>query len=142
MTESARADAALAWCPGWDWFGAVCIVHALATAPWLALIGAWPLLPAALSLAYHGWVFKRGEVWRFALTEERVVLFEPTRPGCGPRSATLRGPPWMTDRWLVVRTTRRVLVLRAGRYDPALLARLRRALLAAEQGRAPRFGRR
>ena len=126
-----RADAELLWTPGWEWLGAVVVLHALATVPWVAHLGAWPLLPAGLSLLYHGWVFTRREVWRFALVEERVVIFEPKRQGAPLRSARLRGPPWMTARWVVLRTGRRVLVLRAGRFDPALFARLRRALLAA-----------
>ena len=126
-----RADAELLWVPGWEWLSAVIVLHALSTVPWLAHVGTWPLLPAGLSLLYHGWVFKRREVWRFALVEERVVIFEPRRPGKPLRLARLRGPPWMTARWVVLRTRRRVLVLRAGRFDPVLFARLRRALLAS-----------
>ena len=131
MADPARADAELVWRPGWDWFGAVCAIHVLATVPWLAHLGPWPLLPAAASLLYHGWVLRRGEAWRFLLTEEKVVLFEPKRPGRPARTPKLRGPAWMTERWVVIRTSRRVLVLCAGRFDPALFARLRRALLAA-----------
>lgn len=41
-----------------------------------------------------------------------------------------RGPCWMTQRWLVVPTTRRVLPLRRGRLSPQDFARLRRAALA------------
>ena len=131
MPDFAHADAELAWRPGWEWFGAVCTIHVLATVPWLAHLGAWPLAPAALSLLYHARVWWRGEVWRFLLTEERVVLFEPKRPGRPARPAKLRGPTWMTERWVVVRTSRRVLLLHAARIDSALFARLRRALLAA-----------
>lgn len=131
MPDPARADAELAWRPGREWLAAVCAIHILATVPWLAHLGAWPLLPAACSLLYHARVWRRGEVWRFLLTEERVVLFEPKRPGQPVRTAKLRGPTWMTERWVVVRTNRRVLLLHGARIDPTLFARLRRALLAA-----------
>lgn len=123
-----RADIDMHWTPGWEWLTAVATIHFLVVVPWTIELGPWPLAPAALSLLYHLHVFRRREVWRFALVEESVVLFEPPRPGAPQRFAKLRGAPWMTDRWLVVRTSRRVLILRAGRYDPIHFARLRRAL--------------
>ena len=123
-----REDIDVHWSPDWEWFAAVVAIHVLVLVPWLAFLGPWPLLPGVASLVYHGWVWRRGEVWRFALAEERVVLFEPARKGSPPRPAKLRGAVWMTERWLVVRTSRRVLALRAGRYPPAIFARLRRAL--------------
>lgn len=132
-----RDDAELHWTPGVEWLAAVLLVHGLVLLPWLALVGAWPLVVVAASLAYHGWVFAaraRHEVWRFALVEESVVLFEPGRAGEGARPASLRGSAWITERWVVVRTNRRVLALYAGRCDAVLFARLRRALLA---GRGP-----
>lgn len=130
MVDSARADQELLWKPGWEWFAAVVAIHALATAPWLVHMGPWPLAPCALSLLYHAWVLRRGEVWRFALVEDRVLVFEPPRRQRSARPAKLRGPAWMTERLVVVRTSRRVLVLRAGRVDAALFARLRRGLLS------------
>ena len=122
-------DTNIHWTPGWEWLGAVLLVHVLVVAPWVALIGPWPLVAGAGSLAYYGWVYSRREVWRFALVEESVVLFEPTQAGQPARTATLRGSAWMTERWVVVRTSRRVLALYAGRYDPVRFARLRRTLL-------------
>ena len=122
------ADLDLYWSPGWEWLAAVAAIHVLVLLPWLAYLGVWPLLPCLASLGYHGWVWRRGEVWRFALVEESVVLFEPAWNGASPRPAKLRGAVWMTERWVVVRTSRRVLALRAGRYPPAAFARLRRAL--------------
>ena len=124
-----RDDAEILWTPGWEWAGAVLLVHALVLAPWVALFGPWPLLVGAGSLAYYGWIFSRREVWRFALVEETVVLFEPRRTGEAPTPAQLRGSPWITERWVVVRTSRRVLALYAGGYDAVRFARLRRALL-------------
>lgn len=118
------------WKPDREWFAAVAAIHALVVAPWVAYFGGWPLLACIGSLAYHGWVWRRAEVWRFALVGESAVLFEPARAGRPPRTATLRGPVWMTQSWVVVRTSRRVLALRAGRYPPATFARLRRALRA------------
>ena len=123
-----RDDAEIEWTPGREWLAAVIVLHVLVLAPWLAYFGAWALIPCLASLAYHGWVFAQRETWRFALVDERVVLFEPRRPGRPLRQARWRGAVWMTSDWLVVRTTRRVLTLRAGRYDPALFARLRRGL--------------
>ena len=128
----ARDDAEVRWLPGWEWLAAVVLLHLLAVLPWLKFLGPWPLVPCALSLAYHGRVYARREVWRFALVEESVVLFEPKRPGVPARPTPLRGRVWMTERWLLVRTRRRVLALRSGRYDAVLFARLRRALRAAE----------
>ena len=125
-----RDDTEIRWTPGWEWLSGVLVVHALALAPWVALFGPWPLLVGAGSLAYYGWILSRREVWRFALVEETVVLFEPSRAGLGPTPARLRGSPWITERWVVVYTSRRVLALYAGGYDAVRFARLRRALLA------------
>lgn len=123
-----RDDIELMWTPGWEWLTAVLAIHLLVVAPWLLYLGPWPLIPCLASIAYHAWVFARREVWRFALVEDRAVLFEPKRPGQPLREARYRGAVWMTASWLVVRTSKRVLTLRAGAYDPALFARLRRAL--------------
>ena len=123
-----RDDAELTWTPGWEWLAAVLAIHLLLVAPWLAYLGPWPLLPCVASIAYHVWVYTQREVWRFALVEESAVLFEPKRPGQPLREARRSGAVWMTANWLVVRTSRRVLVLRAGAFEPALFARLRRAL--------------
>ncbi len=124
-----RDDVDLDWTPGWDWLAGVIVVHVLVVAPWILWLGPWPLIPAAVSLLHHVRVFRRREAWCFALVGERAVVFEPERVDGTRRPARLRGPPWMTERWLVVRTSRRVLVVRAGRYDAALFARLRRAFL-------------
>lgn len=134
-----RDDIEVDWTPNWEWLAAVAAIHVLAVVPWMAHLGLWPLVPCALSALHHWRIFRRDETWRFALVEESVVLFEPERPGTGRRPAKLRGPPWMTEHWIVVRTSRRVLALRAGRYPPALFARLRRALLH-QAGRSPRAG--
>ena len=117
-------DTEILWAPGWEWLTAVLAIHALVAVPWLHFLGAWPLLVLAPSLLYHVRIFARGEVWRFALVEETAVLFQPDG-----KPAKLRGGPWMTANWVVVRTTRRVLMLRSGRYDADRFARLRRALL-------------
>ena len=122
-----RDDVDVDWSPGWDWLAGVVVVHVLVVVPWVLWLGLWPLIPAAVSLLHHVRVFRSREVWQFALVGERVVVFEPERAGGGRRPARLRGPPWMTERWLVVRTSRRILVVSAGRYEAALFARLRRA---------------
>lgn len=126
----ARDDVEVVWTPGWDWFGAVAAIHALALAPWLAVFGFWPIVPAAASLGYYALVFRRQEAWRLALAADTVVVFEPARRGGPAKTAKLRRGIWLTHRLLVVPTSRRMLLLRAGRYDPVLFARIRRAFLA------------
>ena len=126
------------WTPGWDWLGCVLAIHILVAVPWVAKVGAWLLAVAVAAFGYYVSVFWRAQSWRFALENERVVLFEPVRRDGSRIPARLRGPPWMTERWVVVRTTRRVLVLRAGRYEAAVFARLRRALLARISHQWPR----
>lgn len=117
------------WTPGWDWLGCVLAIHGLVAVPWVAKVGVWLLAVAVLTFSYYVGVFLRAERWRFAVGGERVGLFEPPREDGSRVPARLRGPPWMTERWIVVRTTRRTLVVRAGRYDAAVFAGLRRALL-------------
>ena len=117
-------DVEMRWSPGWEWLAAVVAIHFLVAVPWLNFLGAWPLALLAVSLFWHVRVFVKGETWRFALVEETAVLFQPDG-----KPAKLRGGPWMTENWVVVRTSRRVLMLRAGRYDADRFARLRRALL-------------
>lgn len=129
--NTVRADAQLQWTPGRDWLAAVLALHALIVGPWLAAIGAWALVPCAASALYHIGVFLRGEIWRIALIDETLVVFEPAQPGRAPRAATLRGAPWLTANWVVLRTGRRVLMLHARHYDAQRFARLRRALLGA-----------
>ena len=119
-----QADAEMLWAPGWEWLVAVLAIHVMVAAPWCHVAGVWPLAVLTPSLLYHVRVFAKGEVWRFSLVEETAVLFQPDG-----EPAKLRGGPWMTEHWVVVRTSRRVLMLRAGRYDTDRFARLRRALL-------------
>ena len=125
-TRIGLPDTEIRWSPGWDWLAAVVLIHGLVFVPWVQFVGAWPLCVAVVSIAYHLRVFAKGDTWRFALVEETAVLFQPDG-----EPAKLRGGPWMTESWVVVPTSRRVLTLRAGRYDPALFARLRRALLGS-----------
>lgn len=117
------------WTPGWDWLGCVLAIHVLLAVPWVVEFGVWPLAVAVPAFGYYLWVFRRGECWRFAVVDERLVVFEPQRSDGRRRPAHLRGPAWMTERWIVVPTARRILVIRAGRYDDAVFAMLRRALL-------------
>lgn len=128
--NAAHDDVDVPWSPGWDWLAAVAALHILVVVPWVAAVGPWSAVVGALSMAYHAGVFLRREQWRLALVEDTVTVFEPPRDGQPAATAKLRGPLWLTHRLLVVRTSRRVLLLRAGRYDPALFARLRRAFLA------------
>ncbi len=127
-----RDETHLDWQPGWDWLLPVVGLHILFTVPWVAALGWWALVPGALSMLYHLGIYRRGETWRFAFVEDAVVLFEPERPerkGEARRPAKLRGGPWITANWVVVRTSRRVLAMHGSRYDAVRFARLRRALL-------------
>ncbi len=126
------------WTPGWDWLGLVLAIHVLVAVPWVINVGV-VLVPVAVAVfGYYVWVFRRAESWRLALVDERLVLFEPQARDGSRQPARLRGPPWMTDGWIVLRTTRRILVIRAGRYEAAVFARLRRALLARKLPQGPR----
>lgn len=118
-----RAERDVTWRPGWEWLGAVLAIHALVVVPWVIVLGAWPLMAAAVSLVYHANVYRQGEEWRFVLVEETAVLFQPDG-----EPAALRGSIWMTAQWVVVPTSQRVLTLRARRYDADSFAMLRRAL--------------
>ncbi|MDE0419903.1 MAG: hypothetical protein OXK76_03310 [Gammaproteobacteria bacterium] len=117
------------WTPGWEWLACVLAIHVMVALPWAAKVDVRLLAVAVVTFSHYAWVFRRGERWRFAIVDERVVLFEPQRRDGSRVPADLLGPPWMTERWIVVRTRRRTLVLRAGRYDAAVFAALRRALL-------------
>ena len=129
--DLALDDLEVSWTPGWDWLAVVAAIHVLAVVPWTTQLGLWPLLPGITSLGYYLLVFRRRERWRLALAGETVVVFEPRRGNQPPRQAKLRRPVWLTHSLLVVRTSRRILLLRAGRYDPVLFARLRRAFLSS-----------
>ena len=129
--DLALDDLEVSWTPGWDWLAVVAAIHVLAVVPWTTQLGFWPLLPGLASLGYYLVVFRRQERWRLALAGETVVVFEPRRGSQPPRQAKLRRPVWLTHSLLVVRTSRRILLLRAGRYDPVLFARLRRAFLSS-----------
>lgn len=128
----------LDWSPDAEWFAAVALIHVLVAAPWALLLG-WPAAAlAALSVIRYAIVLSRREVWSFVFVEDQVVLLEPRRRRAGGagrapsrRVAPLAAPVWMTDRFVVVRSRRRVIALRAGRVSPGQFARLRRGLLAS-----------
>ena len=127
----------LDWVPDAEWFGAIVAIHVLIAVPWTLLLG-WPCAAlAACSVLRYASVLSRRELWSFVFVEDRVVLLEPRsrrarRGGHGAmrRTAPLVAPVWMTDRFVVVRSRRRVIALRAGRVGRRQFARLRRGLLA------------
>ena len=126
------------WRPDGEWFAVLAVLHVLLALPWVAWLG-WVVGGVAVaSLVWHGRALVRKEVWRFRFVEDRVVLLAPESTPEAPVPVAVASPLWMTDRFVVVRTRRRIIPLRAGRLTPAAFARLRRALLAGARPRGRR----
>ena len=112
------------WALGLDWYLAVGLLHVLVGTVLGALWSPWWGLAAGASLAWK---------WLRARPNERYLLLafedalEVRRGNLVLRRA---GPCWLTERWLVIPTSRRVLPVRRGRLSPQDFARLRRAALA------------
>ena len=134
----AVGEGEIAWRPDAEWFAVVAVVHVLLAAPWVAWLGWFVAVVAAASLVWHGRALGRGEVWRFRFVEDRVVLLAPESTPETPVPVAVASPLWMTDRFVVVRTRRRIIPMRAGRLTPEAFARLRRALLAGARPRGRR----
>ncbi len=112
------------WTLGVDWFLAVGLLHVLVGTVLGALWSPWWGLAAGASLAWK---------WLRARPNERYLLlaFEDALEVRRGKVVLRRtGPCWLTERWLVIPTSRRVLPVRRGRLSPQDFARLRRAALA------------
>ena len=109
------------WSLGADWFVAVGALHALLAISLGALLSPWWIAVCAASFALKTARARPDEAYLLIAFDDRI---EVRRRGAVLR---LAGPCWMTQRWLVVPTTRRVLPVRRGRLSAQDFARLRRA---------------
>ena len=109
------------WSLGTDWFLAVAALHALLAITLGALLSPWWIAACAASLALKIARVRPGERYLLIPFDNRI---EVRRRG---DVLKLTGACWMTQRWLVIPTSRRVLPVRRGRLSAQDFARLRRA---------------
>lgn len=134
----ALGESEIVWRPDGEWLAVLAVVHVLLALPWVAWLGWFVGVVAVGSLVWQGRALVREEVWRFRFVEDRVVLLAPESTPETPVPVAVASPLWMTDRFVVVRTKRRIIPMRAGRLTPEAFARLRRALLAGVRPRGRR----
>lgn len=103
---------------------AVVALHALVGTALAALVSPWWAVAVAVSCAVK--TLSANPAERYLL----LAFADAIEVRRGDAVLRLRGPCWMTERWLVIPTTRRVLPVRRGRLSPQDFARLRRAALA------------
>ncbi len=109
------------WSLGTDWFFAVGALHALLAISLGALLSPWWIAVCGASFALKTVRARPGEAYLLIAFDDRI---EVRRRGAVLR---LAGACWMTQRWLVIPTARRVLPVRRGRLSAQDFARLRRA---------------
>ena len=109
------------WSLGADWFFAVGALHALLAIALGALLSPWWIAVCGASFALKTVRARPGETYLLIAFDDRI---EVRRQGAVLR---LAGACWMTQRWLVIPTSRRVLPVRRGRLSAQDFARLRRA---------------
>ena len=112
------------WTLGVDWFVAVGVLHVLVGAVLGVVWSPWWGLAAGASLAWKWLRARPGERYLLLAFEDAL---EVRRGNLVLRRA---GPCWLTESWLVIPTSGRVLPVRRGRLSPQDFARLRRAALA------------
>ena len=121
---AARSRHDIPWTLGYEWFVVVVALHTLVGAALAALVSPWWAVAAALGCAFKMRSANPGERYLLLAFEDAIEVRR------GNAVLPRRGPCWMTDRWLVIPTTRRVLPVRRGRLSPQDFARLRRAAVA------------
>ncbi len=109
------------WSLGTDWFLAVAALHALLAIALGALLSPWWIAACGASFALKTARVRPGETYLLIPFDNRI---EVRRRG---DVLKLTGACWMTQRWLVIPTSRRVLPVRRGRLSVQDFARLRRA---------------
>ena len=109
------------WSLGADWFIAVGTLHALLALVLGTLLSPWWIVACAASFAFKFIRARPGETYLLIAFDDHL---EVRRHGDVLR---LAGACWMTRRWLVIPTTRRVLPVRRGRLPAQDFARLRRS---------------
>ena len=109
------------WSLGADWFLAVGSLHALLAIALGTLLSPWWMVLCGASFAFKIFRVRPGEAYLLIPFDDHIEVRR--------RGAVLRrsGPCWMTQRWLVIPTSRRVLPVRRGRLSDQDFARLRRA---------------
>lgn len=109
------------WSLGADWFVAVAALHVLLAVALGSLLSPLWIAVCTVSFAFKSIRARRGETYLLIAFDDRI---EVRRDGDVLR---LAGPCWMTRKWLVIPTTRRLLPVRRGRLSAQDFARLRRA---------------
>ena len=109
------------WSLGADWFVAVGALHGLFAVTLGALLSPWWIAACAASFILKTVRVRPGEAYLLIPFDDRI---EVRRRGAVLK---LTGACWMTQRWLVIPTSRRVLPVRRGRLSAQDFARLRRA---------------
>ena len=109
------------WSLGPDWFLAVGALHALLAISLGTLLSPWWVVVCGASFALKIFRARPGEAYLLIPFDDRI---EVRRHGAVLRRS---GPCWMTQRWLVIPTSRRLLPVRRGRLSDQDFARLRRA---------------
>ena len=109
------------WSLGTDWFLAVAALHVLLAITLGTLLSPWWIAACGASFALKTARARPGETYLLIPFDNRI---EVRRRG---DVLKLTGACWMTQRWLVIPTSRRVLPVRRGRLSAQDFARLRRA---------------
>ena len=117
-TEARRE---IRWSLGADWFLAVAALYALLAITLGSLLSPWWIVACAASFVVKIARVRPGETYLLIPFENHI---EVRRRG---DVLKLTGACWMTQRWLVIPTSRRVLPVRRGRLSAQDFARLRRA---------------
>ena len=109
------------WSLGADWFVAVAALHVLLAVALGSLLSPWWIAVCTVSLAFKSVRARPGETYLLIAFDDHIEVRR--------QDAVLRlsGACWMSQRWLVIPTTRRVLPVRRGRLSAQDFARLRRA---------------
>ncbi|MCY3821175.1 MAG: hypothetical protein OXH52_17785 [Gammaproteobacteria bacterium] len=109
------------WSLGTDWFLVVGALHGLLAMTLGSLFSPWWIAVCAASFLFKTVRVRPGEAYLLIALDDRIEVRR--------QDAVLRlsGACWMTQRWLVIPTTRRVLPVRRGRLSAQDFARLRRA---------------
>lgn len=124
LAGQAPARHEIPWTLGWEWFIAVALAHGLVGAALGWFVSPWWAAAVALSAAWKLLRTRPGERYLLLAFEDAIEVRR------GESVLPRRGACWMTERWLVIPTARRVLPVRRGRLSPRNFARLRRAALA------------
>ena len=124
LAGQAPARHEIPWTLGWEWFIAVALAHGLVGAALGWFVSPWWTVIVAFSAAWKLSRTRPGERYLLLAFEDAIEVRR------GESVLPRRGACWMTERWLVIPTVRRVLLVRRGRLSPRNFARLRRAALA------------